>query len=194
MFTSYISWHFHTHCLTTRSFLGCKRKIFLRGQSHFSWFFSRREMLFPSRKFPFWLTQNKFQSFLKVKRKKKKDPLLIFVTFPPYIIFHLPFLNFPSFFPIFPFFFASLFPIGQQKFPGQKSLGGTLLPAPCLPPPCYTTGSFNLENNIYIEPIHIRYRVIFKQPTFKKYFIVSCFCLLNSDSIFDTKSCCYQQN
>ena len=28
---------------------GRNRHIFLRGQSHFSWFFSRREMLFPGR-------------------------------------------------------------------------------------------------------------------------------------------------
>ena len=33
---------------------GRNRHIFLRGQSHFSWFFPRCEMLFPSRKFPFW--------------------------------------------------------------------------------------------------------------------------------------------
>ena len=114
---------------------GVTGKFFWGGQIHFSWFFSRHEMLFPGRKFPFWLTQNKFQSFWKVKSKKKKSPLLIFilVTFRHSIFIFPPFLSwFPSFLLHFPFFPASLFPIGQPKFP-VISLGALCPPAN--PPP-----------------------------------------------------------
>ena len=71
-------------------------------------------MLFPGSKVPFWLTQNKFRWFLKVKRKKKKGGVLSphFVTFLlTFQIFTFPFQF--SFF--FQFFLASLFPVGQQK-------------------------------------------------------------------------------
>ena len=59
------------------------------------------------------------------------------MTFPT-SIFNLPpslfqFSFFSSqFSPFFHFFLASFFPIRQQKFPSQKSLGGTL--PPCPPP------------------------------------------------------------
>ena len=119
---------------------GVTGKIFLRGQSHFSWFFSQREMLFPGRKFPFWWTKNKFMWFWKVRSKKnqKKKSSPHSVTFPPSIlpfaIFRLPFFDFPSFLVHFPFFSLPLFfLLCQQKFPGQKSLGATL------PPACYAT-------------------------------------------------------
>ena len=52
-------------------------------------------------------------------------------------IFHL----FYSIFTPFPFFLASFFPIRQQKFPGQKSLGGHSAPLPPPPPACYATVS-----------------------------------------------------
>ena len=42
----------------------------------------------------------------------------------PFTIFH---------FPPFHFFIASFFPVGEQTFPGQKSLGGTLCPLPPAP-------------------------------------------------------------
>ena len=95
-------------------------------------------MLFPGRKFPFWYTQNKFSSFSKVKskkkKKKKKRSSPLFLTFS---CFHSQFSTFSSqFSPLFPFFLASFFPIRQQKFPGQKSLGGHSAP---LPPACYAT-------------------------------------------------------
>ena len=128
---------------------GCNRKIFLRGQSHFSWFFSRREMLFPveisilvAQKQIFVILKSEKQNKTKQnktkqqnqKQNKKKGPLL-FRTFPT-SIFNFPpsllqFSSFSSPFPPFPFFLASFFPVGQQKFPGQKSQGHS---AP-LPPP-----------------------------------------------------------
>ena len=67
----------------------------------------------------------------KSEKKIRSSPLVI--TFPTSISNFPPsFLKF-SFFsspysPLFPFFLASFFPIRQQKFPGQKSLGGTLPP------------------------------------------------------------------
>ena len=65
------------------------------------------------------------------------------VTFPFSVLFFYPyfppflfpfFFNFFSyyFFPFPPFFLALLFLIFLQKFPGGKSLGGTLPPSPCL--------------------------------------------------------------
>ena len=131
----------YLHCMQGRN----RKCSFWRGKVIFRDFFSRHEMLFPGRKFPFWLTQNKFQWFLIVKSKKKKkkkkknSPLFILYLFLlTFSIFHLPFFNFPSF-PHFHFFFlASLFPVGQQKFPGQKSLGDTLPPPPRLLRHCST--------------------------------------------------------
>ena len=83
--------------------------FFLRWPSHFSWFFSR--VLTSFHNFSYFLVQ--------------------FSTFPFTI-----FLLFFSIFTPFPVFLASFSPIRQQKFPGQKSLGGTLPPAP---PTCYAT-------------------------------------------------------
>ena len=119
---------------------GRNRNIFVRGQINFSRFFSRREMLFPGRKFPFWLTQNKFQSFRKVKSKKKKKTKTKqkkkkkkrfsphFVTFPHSIfIFNLPFLDFPSFLIHFPFFPCLSFPDGSAKISQSEDSGGGAL-------------------------------------------------------------------
>ena len=108
------------------SIQGRDRKNFLRGRSQSQRFFSRREMLFPGRKFPFLVDQ---KHILVVSKSH------YFVTFPPSIF------NFPSsllqfsffssqFSPIFPFFLPSFFLVGQQKFLGQKSLVGTLPPLP----------------------------------------------------------------
>ena len=126
---------------------GRNRKIFQKGQSHLSWFFSQREILFPDGKFPFWLTHKKKKKKKSVvlksqkKKKKKKKKVLSsfshFLTPPlPFSIFHLPFLIFLLFCSIFPFFLASFFPVGQQKFPGQKSRGMGALPSTC-----YATGT-----------------------------------------------------
>ena len=85
----------------------------------------------------------RFQKW-KAKKKKKKKVLTSFsdVFLLPFQIFHL----FCSIFTPFPFFLASFFPIRQQKFPGQKSLGGHSAP-PC-PPACYATVR-NANDNIH---------------------------------------------
>ena len=116
---------------------GRNRHIFLRGQSHFSWFFPVENSHFGH----FGTPKTNFRRFQKWKakkeRKKKKKSSPLFINFPTFI------LNFPSsllqfcFFssqlsPLFPFILAFFFPIRKQKFPGQKSLGGTL--PPCPPP------------------------------------------------------------
>ena len=101
-------------------------------------------MLIPSRKFPFWQTQNKFQWFWKVKSKKKKKKKVIssVCNFSP---FHFKFstFDFPSFSSPYSFFFlASLFLVGQQKFPGEKCRQGGTLPPAQTPPPrllCHCT-------------------------------------------------------
>ena len=94
-----------------------------------------------------------FKSEKGKKKKKKERSSPLFRTFPTSISNFSPSLYyFPSFllnfypFPLFslplfsqfslsPFFLAYFFLIRQQKFPGQKSLGGTLPP-----PACYATG------------------------------------------------------
>ena len=125
---------------------GRNRHIFLRGQSHFSWFFPGVKCFFPGRKFP---------SFTKVKSQKKKKksphPLSTLLTFPTSIS---NFPNFPSsllqfstfllqfsffssqFYPFFHFSLPLFFPIRRQKFPGQKSREGhSASPGPT----CYAT-------------------------------------------------------
>ena len=122
---------------------GCNRKIVLKGQSHFPDFF---QMLFLGRKFPFWLTQNKFQWFLKVKSKKKKKKkkrkkerkrmsFPHFVTFPPYIFKFPPSLfQFSFFFPHFPFFFPCLsFPDRSAEISWSEVSGGQSSPLPVTP-------------------------------------------------------------
>ena len=100
-----------------------KTNVFLRLRGVTGKFFWGGKVVFhdffPGRKYPFWLTQNKFQGFLKVESKKKKKVLSSFCNFSSHFqFFHLPFFNFPSFFPIFSFFsLAFLFLIGQQKGP-----------------------------------------------------------------------------
>ena len=64
---------------------GHNRNIFQRGQSHFSWFFSRCEMFFPGRK------NSHFG-------EKKKKASLHFVMFPPSIFNFQPSLYWFSFF------------------------------------------------------------------------------------------------
>ena len=109
--------------------------FFWGGKVIFPEFFSRRGMLFPVENSHFGRSKTKFRRFQKWKAKKKKSSHLFYnfsyFNFPPSL---LQFSFFSSqFSPLFPFFLASFFPIRQQKFPGQKSLGGTL--PPCPPPP-----------------------------------------------------------
>ena len=64
-----------------------------------------------------------------------KKHLLIFIHFPPSILnYTFPFTIFLLFFSIFPFFLASLFPVGQQKFPGEKASRGHSAPPGCYGP------------------------------------------------------------
>ena len=68
--------------------------------------------------------QNKTKTKTKQNKKKQKSSPH-FVTFPPSNFnFKLSFLQFsffsPQFSSLFPFFLTSFFPVGQQKFPGQK--------------------------------------------------------------------------
>ena len=121
---------------------GRNRHIFLRGQSHFPWFFFPGvKCFFPAENSHFGRPKTNFRRFQKWKaKKKKKGSSPLFITFPTSIsYFPLSLLQF-SFFscqfsPLFPFFLASFFPIRQQKFPNQKSRGDTL------PPACYTTAA-----------------------------------------------------
>ena len=112
-------------------------KIFRGSKVIFLIFFPGVNCFFPVETSHFGRLKTNFSGFWKVKRKKKKkkkkkSPLFIFQLFLlPFSIFHLPFSFF--FFLQFPFFLASLFPVGQQKFPGQKCRGALCLPA------CYAT-------------------------------------------------------
>ena len=119
---------------------GVTGKFFWVGKVIFPDFFSWHEILFPSRKFPFCWTQNKFWCF------GEKKVLSSFVTFPPSIF------NFPSsllqfsffssqFSPLFPFFLASFFPgrsaqISRSQVSGGGG-GGALSPA------CYATALYS---------------------------------------------------
>ena len=120
---------------------GCNRYIFLRGQSHFSWFFSRHEMLFPGRNSHFGRPKTNFCRFQKWKAKKKKKKVLTsFYTFSyvPFLFSTFPFTIFLLFFSIYTPF--SLFPCllfsrhVSKNFP-VRSLWGALCP---LPPPSVT--------------------------------------------------------
>ena len=114
---------------------GHSRKIFLRGQSYFPDFFPGVKCFFLVENYHFGRPKTNFSGFEKWEAKKKKGPLLIFppsiFNFPPSL---LQFSFFSSqFSSLFPFFLASFFPVCQQKFSSQKSLG-----ALC-PPACYAT-------------------------------------------------------
>ena len=68
---------------------GRNRKIFLRGKSHFSWFFSPA-WIFPVENFHFGRPKTNFSGFEKWEKKKKKEGSSPhFVIFPPSIF------NFP---------------------------------------------------------------------------------------------------
>ena len=84
---------------------GRNRKIFLKGQINFSWFFSSMKCFFPVENSHFGWPKTNFSHFEKVKSKKKKSPPHK-LTCPHYTFhfYHLPFLDFPSFLLHFPFF------------------------------------------------------------------------------------------
>ena len=112
---------------------GCNRKFFLRGQSHFSFFL----IFFPVwNAFSWWKISILFDSkqisvvFKSEKQKKKKKILYSFCNFflLTISIFHLPRFNFPSFFPIFLFFFASFFGRSAEISLSDVSGGGNSAP------------------------------------------------------------------
>ena len=115
--------------------------IFFWGGKVIFLIFSPGWILFSSRKFPLRTPKTNFRHFekWKAKKKKKKRSSPHFWTFSS-SSFHFQFSTFPftiflhffSIFPLFHFFLAAFFLIGQQKFPGHKSLGGTLHPLPHL--------------------------------------------------------------
>ena len=108
--------------------------FFWGGKVIFPDFFPGVNSFLPVENFHFGTPKSNFRRFEKWKAKKLFwNSFLI-----PFSIFHLPLYILPSFllhFPPFAFFLADFFPIGQQKFPGQKSLGGTMPPCPSPPPP-----------------------------------------------------------
>ena len=102
------------------------RGIFLGGgKVIFSLFF------FPVENSQFGRPKTNFNGLEKQKKKKQTNKqtnktIKVLCSFScfftlPFWIFHLPFYNFLSFLSIF-----LLFPVGHQKFPGEKCLGGTL--------------------------------------------------------------------
>ena len=118
---------------------GHNRQIFLSGQSHFSWFFSQREipiLVDPKQISVIFKTekQNK-KTNKKTNKQKKKGPhlflKLFLLSFP---IFHLPFYNFPSFllnFHPFSLFSLPLFSRYTSKnFPARSLWGALCPPAP----------------------------------------------------------------
>ena len=117
--------------------------IFFWGgiKSFFLIFFPAWNGFFPVENSHFGRPKTNFRRFQKWKAKKKKKKKRSspqgFYTF-SYFHFQVStfpftiFLLFISIITLIPFFLAYFFPICQQKFPGQKSLGDTL-------PPCYAT-------------------------------------------------------
>ena len=111
--------------------------FFWGGKVIFPDFFPGVKCFFPVENSHFGRPKTNFRRFQKwkAKKKKKKRSSPLFLTFS---CFHFQFSTFsPQFSPLFPFFLASFFPIRQQKFPGQKSLGGHSAPPPVTPlSPC----------------------------------------------------------
>ena len=116
------------------------RLVFWGAKSFCLIIFPGVKCFFPIENFHFSRPRTNFRHFQKWKEKKKKKKVLTF--FYTFSYFHFQFSTFPftifllffwSFHP-FPFFPCLFFPIRQQKFPGQKSLGGGGQGALCPPP------------------------------------------------------------
>ena len=120
---------------------GRNRHIFLRGQSNFSWFFSRCEMFFffffffSGKNSHFGRPETNFRRFQKWKEKKEEEeekkklggssPIFYnFTIFPSLLL---------NFYP-FGLFSLPLFPDTSAKNSRSEVSGGTLPPAPCPPP------------------------------------------------------------
>ena len=111
--------------------------FFWGGKVIFPDFFPGVKCFFPVENSHFGRPKTNFRRFQKwkAKKKKKKKVSPLFRTFS---CFNFQFSTFSyQLSPLFHFFLTSFFPIRHHKFPGQKSLGGTLPP---LPPACYATG------------------------------------------------------
>ena len=103
-----------------------KKNIFQRGQSHFSQFFPAGvKCFFPVENFRIGTPKTNFL-FQKRSSAHCHTFFLCVFNFSPSL---LQFSSLCSPFALF-FFLASLFPVGQQKFPGEKPQGDTLPPCP----------------------------------------------------------------
>ena len=124
--------------------------FFWGGNVIFPDFLPGVKCFFPVENSHFGRPKTNFRRFQKWKAKKKKKKKKSSHFFYNFSYFHFQystfpfynFYNFPSFLLIFtPFHQLFPFsPICQQKFPSEKSLGGTLSPA--RPPSCYATASY----------------------------------------------------
>ena len=134
--------------------------FFWGGKVIFPDFFPGVKCFFPVENSHFGRPKTNFRRFQKWKAKKKKKVLTSFsdVFLLPFPIFHL----FYSIFTPFPFFLASFFPIRQQKFPGQKSLGGHSAPLPPAPPPPVTPLAYRI-----LMPFWVPRTICFTQKTSK---------------------------
>ena len=105
------------HVVVTVGCRGVRGIFFQRGQRHFSWFFPAVKCFFPVENSHFDRPKTNFSGFEKwkaKKKKKKKGSSTHFVTSPFFKISTSPFSIFLLFCSIFPFFLASLFPVGQK--------------------------------------------------------------------------------
>ena len=141
----------HCWCTYRAQTQGRKRKIFHRGQSNFSWFFPGVKCLFPVENSHFGRSKTNFSGFEKWKKRKRKGPLLIFLTIPPSIF------NFPPSLFRFSFFSApfSLIFLQCLSFPGRseeifpvRSLWGTLPPPPPPVTPLHKLLQFYLNETL----------------------------------------------
>ena len=112
----------------TNSKQGRNRKIFPRGQNHFSWFFFPVwNAFFPVENFHFGTPKTNFCHFekwkAKKKKKKKKDPLLILLLLELFSSFHFQFSFFSSPFSVFslPLFPSRSAEISQSEVSGGHS-------------------------------------------------------------------------
>ena len=144
----------------------CNRKVFLRGQSHFSWFFSRREMLFSRKKISILVDPKQILVILKSDKKKKKKKKKKKVLSSQMPIFNFPLSLYFDNFPSFPLNFhplslfntlAAFFRVGQQKFPGQKSRGGGSLPSLRLLRHWYDPRALSHRRVCFLTPAKVYY-------------------------------------
>ena len=118
-----------THCKSvSKCRQGCNRHIYLRGQSHFSWFFSRL-------KIPILVDPKPIFVVFKSEKQKKK----VLTTFYNLSYFHFQFSTFPftiflPFYSIFtPFCPCLFFPDTSAKISRSEISGGHSAPLPVMP-------------------------------------------------------------